>query len=64
MTGLSARRSSASEALAVPAGGELHLWLCRRETMAGSDQFLRITIGLAEENQAVLRALGDYMSTH
>ncbi len=29
----------------------------------GSDQYLRITIGLAEENEAVLRALGDYMST-
>ena len=42
MTGLSARRSSASEALAVPAGGELHLWLCRRETATGgSGQFLR-----------------------
>lgn len=29
----------------------------------GSDQFLRITIGLAEENEAVLRALRDYMGT-
>lgn len=29
----------------------------------GSDQYLRVTIGLAEENEAVLRALGDYMST-
>jgi histidinol-phosphate aminotransferase len=28
----------------------------------GSDQYLRITIGVAEENAAVLRALNDYMS--
>ena len=27
----------------------------------GSDQFLRITIGLADENEAVLEALADYM---
>ncbi|MDH4042511.1 MAG: aminotransferase class I/II-fold pyridoxal phosphate-dependent enzyme [Gammaproteobacteria bacterium] len=31
---------------------------------AGSDQYLRITIGLAEENEAVLQALGEYMGTH
>lgn len=28
----------------------------------GSDQFLRITIGVANENEAVLRALADYMA--
>ncbi len=28
----------------------------------GSDQFLRITVGLAEENEAVLAAIRDYMS--
>ena len=27
----------------------------------GSDQFLRVTIGLAHENEAVLQALADYM---
>ena len=28
----------------------------------GSDQFLRITIGMAAENEAVLKALDEYMS--
>ena len=29
----------------------------------GSDQFLRVTIGLADENEAVLKALADYMES-
>ncbi len=44
MTGLSARKSSASEAWAIPSAGELHLWLCRRETVTGSDQFQRTVL--------------------
>lgn len=44
MTGSSARKSSASEARAVPSAGELHLWLCRRQTLTGSDQFQRTVL--------------------
>jgi len=44
VTGLSARKSSASEARAIPPAGELHLWLCRRETVTGSDDFQRTVI--------------------
>ncbi len=44
MTGSSARKSSASEARAIPAAGELHLWLCRRQTVTGSDEFQRTVV--------------------
>ncbi|MCB1697065.1 MAG: 4-phosphopantetheinyl transferase family protein [Pseudomonadales bacterium] len=41
MIASSARKSSACDAPVIPRAGELHLWLRRRETAAGSDAFLR-----------------------
>ena len=41
MIASSARKSSACDAPVIPRAGELHLWLRRRETAAGSDALLR-----------------------
>ena len=41
MTGLSARKSSASNALLAPGDGELHLWFHRQQEFAGSESFQR-----------------------
>ncbi len=41
MTALSAKKSSASDAVLAPGEGELHLWFCRRELVAGSEPFQR-----------------------
>jgi hypothetical protein len=39
--GSSAKKSSASEPLATPSAGELHLWLCHRDIAATTNEFLR-----------------------
>ena len=41
MTGLSARKSSASDAVLAPGDGELHLWFHRQQGFAGSESFQR-----------------------
>ena len=41
MTGLLARKSSASDALPAPGDGELHLWFCHLEQVASSEFFAR-----------------------
>lgn len=41
MTGLSARKSSASDTVLAPGDGELHLWFCRQETFSESEPFQR-----------------------
>ena len=44
MTAPSARKSSGCNTPGPPRAGELHLWLCRRAAVAGSDAFLRAVL--------------------
>jgi phosphopantetheinyl transferase len=39
--GSSVKKSSVSEALAIPSAGELHLWLCHRDIAADTNELLR-----------------------
>ena len=41
MTGLSVRKSSASDTVPAPGDGELHLWFCHRQLIADSEAFQR-----------------------
>ncbi|MBP6700450.1 MAG: 4'-phosphopantetheinyl transferase superfamily protein [Halioglobus sp.] len=41
MIGSSVKKSSVSEALAIPSAGELHLWLCHRDIAADTNELLR-----------------------
>lgn len=44
MTASSARKSSASDALIILAPGDLHIWLCHRQLLQGTGEFLRAVL--------------------